>query len=134
MQQHNLQPGSGASHGSSSVGLIPKHLLCQGPLSPEQLADALDEPHTRRAWWLDLHTGCDLNTGTSIDQAIKAVDKVLGAVSSPGSQGEPAKAPISICSPEWMAMMQAAERANPERFRAVTEQLLSGAVIDMEAL
>jgi hypothetical protein len=37
-----------------------------GALSPEQLADILDEPHTRRAWWLDLHTSSDLFTGTTI--------------------------------------------------------------------
>lgn len=49
--------------------------LSAGPLSPEQLADILDEPHTRRAWWLDLHTGADLFTGTitDLDSVVKRI-------------------------------------------------------------
>ena len=91
--ERNLQPGSGMSHGNSSVGRIPKALLCQGPLSPEQLADILDEPHTRRVWWLNLHTGCDLRTGTTISDLESAV---AVATTAAGSNGQPAAAPVSF--------------------------------------
>lgn len=99
MESRNQQPGSGMSHGNISVAL--RNVLRSGPLSPEQLADILEEPHTRRAWWLDLHTGCDLLTGTSFDLINQAVDKVQGPITKgntapTGSNGQPADAPVFV--------------------------------------
>jgi hypothetical protein len=68
------------SDGTPSVALkktfLNDHLrkvLSSGPLTPEQLADILDEPHTRRAWWLDLHTSSDLLAGTTVSDLNAAV-------------------------------------------------------------
>jgi hypothetical protein len=57
----SLQPGMGVSF--------------RQPLSPEQLADILDEPHTRRAWWLDLHTSSEMFTGTTITDLESSVQQ-----------------------------------------------------------
>ncbi len=42
-------------------------------LMPEQLADAYDDGHCRRAWWLELHSRSDLFTGTTITDLEKTV-------------------------------------------------------------
>lgn len=44
-------------------------------LSPEHMADILDEPHTRRAWWLDLHTSSEMFTGTTITDLESSVQR-----------------------------------------------------------
>lgn len=45
-------------------------------LDPERLADVLEEAHTRRAWWLDLHTSSDILAGTTITDIDNAVSRV----------------------------------------------------------
>ena len=104
MESRNLQPVSGMSDGKLSVVLRKptetlSAVLRSGPLSPEQLADILDEPHTRRAWWLDLHTSSDLRTGSTIDDLHEAVYRAQGSnntATQNGSNGQPAAAPVSL--------------------------------------
>jgi hypothetical protein len=100
MEGRNLQPVSGMSDGKLSVVLRKpaetlSAVLRSGPLSPEQLADILDEPHTRRAWWLDLHTSSDLLTGSTIDDIDAAVRRAQSS-STKGSNGQPAAAPVLV--------------------------------------
>lgn len=65
--------------------------LSAGPLSPEQLADILDEPHTRRAWWLDLHSTGELLTGTTIMDLTSVVERIIPPCTRPAQgNGEPA--------------------------------------------
>jgi hypothetical protein len=75
-----------------------RKVLSSGPLTPEQLADVLDEPHTRRAWWLDLHSGADLHAGTTISDIQAAVGRAAGSKTATGngSNGQPAAAPVSV--------------------------------------
>jgi hypothetical protein len=113
MENRNLQPVSGMNDGKISVVLrndlrntLPDALrnrLRSGPLSPEQLADILDEPHTRRAWWLDLHTSADLHAGTTISDLQAAVGRANGrfegsnnTATPNGSNGRPAASPVSF--------------------------------------
>jgi hypothetical protein len=107
MEVRNQTQPPGTNHGNVSVVLrntLPEELkntLRSGPLSPEQLADILDEPHTRRAWFLDLHTSADLFTGTTISDLQDAVDRSKGSnktATHTGSNGQPAVAPVSISS------------------------------------
>lgn len=71
--------------------------LSAGPLSPEQLADILDEPHTRRAWWLDLHTSGDLLTGTTITDLNSVVERIAPACARPApGNGETAVPHFSV--------------------------------------
>ena len=102
---HNLQTVPVASHGNSSVGLNKLRQITH-VMSPEQLADILEEPHTRRSWWLDLPSTRELFTGTTIGQIEQTVEKTFSG--SPfgrrsGSQGEPAKAPFF--APEWLEQL-----------------------------
>jgi hypothetical protein len=105
------------SDGTSSVVLkkafVNDHLrkvLSSGPLTPEQLADVLDEPHTRRAWWLDLHSSADIHAGTTISDLQAAVGRAGGGrfdgcnntATRNGSNGQPSAAPISF-APERCA-------------------------------
>jgi hypothetical protein len=139
--KHDRQPSYVSNHGQPSVVLSEndgftsvsanfslkysnkslREILPPYVLTPEQLADILDEPHTRRAWWLNLHTGCDLLTGTTIDDLEAKVKKFYGGSSlvpaEPdgvasaelikgslarvpllGSDGQPAVAPVSSLS------------------------------------
>ena len=100
MESRNLQPVSGMSDGKLSVVLRKpaetlSAVLRSGPLSPEQLADILDEPHTRRAWWLDLHTSSELRAGSTIDDIDDAVRRAQSSCTK-GSNGQPAAAPVSF--------------------------------------
>jgi hypothetical protein len=95
MENRNQQPVSGTTHGNLSVVLGKETeklaaVLRSGPLSPEQLADILDEPHTRRAWWLDLHTSNELLTGTTINDLDATVAKACPAFGFCALCGEPA--------------------------------------------
>lgn len=45
-------------------------------LSPEEIADALDDGSARRGWWLDLHSSAALHAGTTITDIEASVQKV----------------------------------------------------------
>jgi hypothetical protein len=64
-------------------------------LYPEQLADAIDDAHPRRAWWRELHSTTDFFTATTIIDLEAAVGRATPKLEHPeGSNGETAVAPI----------------------------------------